>query len=322
MLNVAMISKWHVHASEYARRIVDTGRAKITCVWDELPDRGQAWAEELGVDFVADLDALLAREDVDAVIIDTPTNMHKDVMIRAANAGKHIYTEKVMCLNVADCDEVIEAVEKNGVVFTISFPKQAWPCNLYLKKAVEEKLIGDITVVRVRVTHDGALAGWLPDYWYDPETTGGGAMMDLGAHPMYISAWLLGKPKRIQSMFNTRTPHEVDDNAVSTIEFENGAIAVSETSLVSPLTPEMFEVYGTKGVIIVKDNEVQMKTLDDPKTWISPELPEALPHPIEQWVASILDGAPVRYGLAEGRALTQLMEGAYTAHREKREVQY
>ena len=63
----------------------------------------------------------------------------------------------------------------------------------------------------------GALAGWLPDYWYDPETTGGGAMMDLGAHPMYHSAWMLGTPKRIQSMFCNLTGHQVEDNTISTI---------------------------------------------------------------------------------------------------------
>ncbi|MDD3242239.1 MAG: Gfo/Idh/MocA family oxidoreductase [Eubacteriales bacterium] len=322
MLKVAMISKWHVHAPEYARRIVETGRAQITCVWDEDAARGEAWAKELGVDFVADYDALLARPDVDAVILDTPTNLHKDMMIRAANAGKHIYTEKVMCLTVADCDEVIEAVERNHVIFTISFPKRAWPCNLFIKDAIDKGVLGDITAVRVRNAHDGASGGWLPEYWFDPVTTGGGAMMDLGAHPMYISSWLLGKPTRIVSMFNGLTGHAVEDNSVCAIEFEGGAIAVSETSLVSPMTPDTFEVYGTKGVIIVTDNQVRIKTADDKEHWHEPELPAALPHPIEQWVTSVLDGAPVRYGTAEGRALTQLMEGAYIAHREKREVQF
>ena len=182
-----------------------------TCVWDEIPERGQAWAKELGTAFEPDLDKLLARDDVDAVCIDTPTNMHKDSMIKAAKAGKHIYTEKVMCLNVKDCDEVIKAVEENHVVFTISLPQRAWPKFLFIKQAIESGVMGDVTVLRCRNCHDGALAGWLPDYWYDPETTGGGAMMDLGAHPMYLSAWMLGNPVRIQSMFTNKTGHAVED---------------------------------------------------------------------------------------------------------------
>ena len=92
MLRFAMISKWHVHAKGYAEFVQKQPDACITCEWDEAAARGAAWAESLGVDFVADYDALLAREDVDAILVCTPTNMHKEVMIKAANAVKHIFT--------------------------------------------------------------------------------------------------------------------------------------------------------------------------------------------------------------------------------------
>ena len=165
MLRVAMISKWHVHAPGYAQFVQQQGDACITCVWDEQPERGRAWAEELGVPFVESYDELLARPDVDAVLIDTPTNMHKDVMIKAAKAHKHIFTEKCMCLNVAVCDEVIKAVEEAGVIFTISFPQRCSGRNLFIKQCIEDGTLGDVTVMRVRNCHNGALAGWLPVYW-------------------------------------------------------------------------------------------------------------------------------------------------------------
>ena len=78
-----MISKWHVHAPGYAKFVQQQKDACITCVWDEDAARGKAWAEELGVDFEADYDALLRREDVDAILVCTPTNAHHDVMIKA-----------------------------------------------------------------------------------------------------------------------------------------------------------------------------------------------------------------------------------------------
>ena len=326
MLHVAMLSKWHVHATEYAGYFNKMDDVQITCVWDEDPIRGKAWADEMGVDFEADLDTLLARADVDAVCIDTPTNMHKDVMIKCAKAGKHIYTEKVMCLTVADCDEVIKAVEENNVIFTISLPQRAWPKFLYIKQAIESGLVGDVTVLRCRNCHDGALAGWLPDYWYDPETTGGGAMMDLGAHPMYLARWMLGKPTRIQSMFNNLTPHPVEDNSVCTIEFENKAIALSETSLVSPMTPAILEVYGTKGVIMAVDQDVRMITEESRQLvkggWFTPQLDKDLPLPLRQWIDSVLYGKEVRFGLQEGRDLTELMQQAYVSDRERREASF
>lgn len=326
MLNVAMIGKWHVHAEGYAREINESGNAKVTCVWDDDTARGTEWAKRLNVPFVADYDELLKRPDVDAVAICTPTNMHKEVMIKAANAKKHIFTEKVMCLTTKECDEVTEAVEKNGVVFTISFPHRGFAANLFIKKMIESGELGEITLFRVRNCHNGSLANWLPEYWYDPETTGGGAMMDLGAHPMYLSRWFLGKPVSIQSAFSNHTNRTVEDDAISMIRFENGALAVAETSLVSPFTPRICEVYGTRGVILCEDDRVRVRTnnLESAENggWIVPKLPNAQPDPIHQWVDSCVNGAPVQYGVKEGRELTELMEGAYRAYREKKEIAF
>ena len=94
MIRIAMLSKWHVHAAGYASQIQKAEDATITCVWDDDAARGQAWAKELSVAFEPDLDHLLAREDVDAVVVDTPTSDHARVMVAAARAGKHIFTEK------------------------------------------------------------------------------------------------------------------------------------------------------------------------------------------------------------------------------------
>ena len=150
--------------------------------------------------------------------------------------------------------------------------------------------------------------------------------MDLGAHGMYMANWLLGQPKRITSMFNNITPQTVEDNAVCTIEFENGAIAIAETSLVSPMTPFMCEVYGTKGVIIGVDDDLKMKTEETMKLvdggWIKPKMPEELPHPIRQFIDGVLYGKEIIFGLPEARVLTDLMEKAYIAHNEKRTVEF
>lgn len=324
MLNVAMAGKWHVHAEGYANEFNAQKDSRVIAVWDTDEARGKAWAEKLNVPFFADYDKMLEESGANAVCICSETSLHKDLIIKAAKAKKHIFTEKVMCLTSADCDEAIQAIEENGVVFTISFPHRCFPGNLFLKKTIESGILGDITLFRVRNCHDGALAGWLPEYWYDPETTGGGAMMDLGAHPMYLSAWLLGKPVSIQSAFKSITGRKVDDDAISVIRFESGAVAISETSLVAPFTPQICEVYGTKGAVLSENGRVRIKTRTlcsaENDGWIVPELPAALPGPIRQFTDSVLKGKPVLFGTAEARMLTVLMENAYKADREKREV--
>jgi 1,5-anhydro-D-fructose reductase (1,5-anhydro-D-mannitol-forming) len=321
MIRVAMLSKWHVHAGDYARTVRASGDADITCVWDEDVERGTAWAKELGVDFVADLDAILARKDVDAVVIDTPTSDHCRVMVAAANAGKHIFTEKAMAPTLAECKIISAAVAKSGVKFCISHPHLITGIAQYAKQAIDDGLLGKVHYMRMRTAHAGSLMGWLPDYWYDVEKAGGGAMMDLGCHPMYTAAYLLGKPQRIASMFNTNyCPAPADDNAVSVVEFENKAIAVLETSFTSPWSAECFELLGTEGALISVGKEVKIRSKKfDVEGWVIPDkLPDTKPMAMRMWFDGILNGTPIPFGTERGEALTELLENAYKSHKEQK----
>ena len=111
MLKVAMLSGWHVHAKDYANRY-----PKLKMQLYQL--FGMRTLKEAGhgqMNWVYPLkrsSAGIEPDDVDAVIVDAPTNMHTEVMIAAANAGKHIFTEKVMALTVAECEAIAEAVRK------------------------------------------------------------------------------------------------------------------------------------------------------------------------------------------------------------------
>lgn len=324
MLKIAMLSKWHVHAEGYAHLLQSYEDVQITCVWDEDPVRGTAWAESLGAAFEADLDALLARVDVDAVVVDAPTNIHCEVMCKAAKAGKHIFTEKVLAATVAQCEQIAQAIRDSGVKFCISYPQRTWPTILYAKKVLEEGLLGQVSFLRIRNAHGGASQRWLPDYWYDPQAACGGAMMDLGCHPNYQAAYLLGKPRRVTAMFNTHCcPPGMEDNAVSVIEFENKAIAVLETGFVTPWGTTGLELLGTQGALRIEDGKVSLRSEKLPLSgWFMPDkLPDALPDAMRQWVDGILHGKAIHFSLEDAIALTELLENAYIADREQRIVQ-
>ena len=323
MINVLMLSKWHVHARDYAKVVQAQPDAKITCVWDEDAKRGEAWAQELGAAFEPDLDKALARADVDAVIVDTPTTDHKYVMLKAAKAKKHIFTEKALATTVADCKEIAKAVEESGVKFCISFPRLTWPLAQLCRQAIDDGLLGNIHFMRMRVAHDGASRAWLPDYWYDAQKAGGGAMMDLGCHPMYMASYLLGKPARITSIFNnTCAPGGVDDNAVSVVEFENKAIAVLETSFIAPHQGESFELLGSLGAIVQVEGKIKMRTSQVKDGWFYPDkLPEQQPSAIRQWLDSIEKDTPSPFGLDKAIALTELLENAYLSDSQQKVMQ-
>ena len=323
MLNVAILSRWHVHAKGYAQEFKNRNDVKLTVVWDEEPDKGKDFVNDFGVDFEPDLDKLLGRDDVDAVCINAPTNMHPEVMIKSAKAGKHIFTEKVLTLTNAEAAQVQKAVEENGVKFCISFPHRTFPHNLFAKKVMDENLLGDVRYMRVRNAHNGASAGWLPSHFYDEVQCGGGAMIDLGAHPMYLIPWIMGKPAEVASAFTYFTGHKVEDNAVTVMKFENGAIAVSETGFITAFSPFALELHGTEGSLMITGSDVKLisSKLNDKNPelvgWVDPlKLPAALPNAIDQFVDGVLYEKEIIFGIEDAVVLTEIMDAAYRAHRQ------
>lgn len=310
MINVALVGTWHVHFDGYARKISSNENCKVTALWDPDGERGAKAAEKYNCEFVADYDELLKRSDVDAIVCCTATDMHKDVMIKAANAGKHIFTEKVLCFNEADALEVADAVRKNDVKFCISFPWRGRSDFQWVKQAVDDGLLGDVNYCRMRNAHNGASANWLPATFYDKKSCGGGAMMDLGAHSMYILNWLMGEPLKVSSAFTHVMVESVEDNAVTVIEYANGAIGVSETGFVSSNNPFEFEMVGTKGTILM-GGFLDKACYNIGDGWVFPKLPAGKPETIDAWVDSIINDTDTPYGIDDAVALSKIMELAY-----------
>lgn len=318
-MNIAVISYWHVHAKEYTREIMEKTDSRITAVWDEDEERGRRYAAEFSVPYYKDYDDILDKDDIHGVIITSPTSMHKELIIKAINKGKKVFSEKVLALTVSDCLEIKEALLKAGDDLTLSLVKKCQSSFLFAKEIVEKGRLGRITYARMRNVHDGSIADWLPEHFYNHNQCGGGAMIDLGAHPMYLLAWLLGDPISIQSVFTDITGHGVEDNAVSIIEFENGAIGVAETGFVSVYTPPILEISGTEGTLIIGEN-IRYAAKETGGKWITPEeLPSAISSPLVMWANGQWEGG-LTFGIEDSIALTKLMEAAYESQAESKKV--
>jgi predicted dehydrogenase len=320
MVKVALLSKWHVHAVDYAREALAHSEITVKKVWDEDPVRGSVWAKELDIPFESDLVKIWEDPEIEAVIVTTPTSMHKDIIIEAAKHNKHIFTEKVLAFTVKDCQEIFKAVEENGVHFMISLPRLRESFYLYAQDIVDRNLLGKITMVRCRVAHDGAIPsidhpkGWLPDRFYDPVRAGGGALIDLGAHPIYLTNRLVGPAESVIAMLSSFYDHPVDDHAVVTLKYKNGAIGIIESSFISGSSVFILEVHGTEGVLLV-ENYQNLKMRLKNGEWIVPEeLPSPLPDPMSQWVQAIEEGVKPKITKEDAIALTQINEMAALSH--------
>ncbi|MBP1995874.1 Gfo/Idh/MocA family protein [Paenibacillus eucommiae] len=328
MIKVAMLSFWHVHARDYARQASEHPDTQIVAVWDEIPERGREEAEARGARFYESLQDLLADPEIDAVIVDTPTRLHKEVIVAAAEAGKHIFTEKVIAPSLLEANEILAAVRQAGVRFTISLPRLYTDYTGAFRKIVEQGLLGQITLIRARLSHSGGLSteqnpeGWLPDHFYNAEQCGGGAMIDLGCHPMYLTRLLLGMPESVSATYGYVTGREVEDNAVSVLQYKNGAVGIVEAGFVNPHSPFVLEVHGTSGSLLYSEHDLKLlvrSTLqaDGGGAWEHrANLPTAQPSAFDQWVEHILQGAEEAQGELEvenvqlAMDLTRLMEAS------------
>ncbi len=312
-LRVAALGFWHVHAEEYALRAQQDPKTELVAVWDDDRQRGQLAADQLGVEFVADLDALLAREDIDAVTVSTSTALHRDVIVQAARAGKHIFTEKLLAASVAEAQEIVEVCDQNGVVLIVSLPRLYHGYTRAIDEIVRSGKLGRIVYGRVHISHDGALAGWLPERFFDPVAAVGGALADLGCHPVYLIQLFLGAhPEVVDATYQRVTGRALEDHAVVTAKYSDGGIGVIESSFVSR-NPFTIEVFGTEGSVVYSDADrrlLAMGSAFDSADWRRLAMPEDAPDAFAQWLGHIGGGSRADDNLARALELTRLVVAA------------
>jgi len=315
-MRVAMLGFWHVHAEDYAAEAQAHPDVEIVAAWDEDPTRGGAAAMGLGVPYHADLAELLARPDVDGVIVTTRTTAHRDVITAAAEAGKHVFTEKVLALTPAEAREIVDAVERRAVTLVVSLPRLAHGYTIAIRDILASGRLGAVTEVRCRLSHDGAVGRrWLPARFFEPDEAGGGALVDLGCHPLYLTRLFLGRmPASISAEFGRVTGQAVDDNTVAMMRGPAGAIAIAETGFVNPASPFTVEIHGTEGSLLYGTPEprllVSAGSRGDDARWEDVPIPPSGPTPFEQWVRHVADGTDATENIALALDLTTLVDAA------------
>jgi predicted dehydrogenase len=325
-ISLAILGLWHVHATDYARSIHEHPGTRLAAVWDPDADRGRAGAAALGVEFADDLDVLLARADIDAVSVTTATAQHHDVITRAARAVTHIFTEKVLTPTVEEAEDVLRVAEENNVIVVVSLPRLSESTTIAIRDLIRHGKLGEVTYTRVRMAHNGWIDDWLPERFARKADAIGGALADLGCHPVYLTQAFLGaRPSAVTARYARVTGREVEDNAVVTLDYPSGAIGVVEASFVT--TPGAFtiEVRGTTGSVLFGfgNETLLVKGRNfDPDSWTPLELPEAEPMPFDQWLAHIRTGTVAHDNLAAALELTRLVSAANLAAERASTIDY
>ncbi len=229
-------------------------------------ETAEAAAAEIGCDFhTDDYRALLARDDIDAVDICTPNNSHHEIALAAAAAGKHIYCEKPLAMNVAEAMSMAEAVEAARVKAQMTFNFRFFPAITRAKQLLEAGFVGRIFSFRGRYHRSSYISSDKPMSWrLRREITGGGALFDLGSHILDLLYYLLGdfaavnatldtliKERPIAADSSETAPVDVDDIAFLHARLPSGALGTVEISRMGTgATNDLsFEIFGDQGAL-------------------------------------------------------------------------
>jgi predicted dehydrogenase len=313
-MKVAIFGVWHVHAPDYTKIAMELG--EVVGFYEGNDVLAENFASKFNVFRFSTPDELLSS-DAEGVIVCSASSEHAEDIIKIAKSGKHIFTEKVLALTDADCDRIETAVNESGVTFVISlFQKYLGSC-IAAKKVAASGELGKLNYMRFRNCHSGSTRDWLPKHFYNEKECGGGAMIDLGAHGMYLIEWILGMPVKASSEFTISCDMEsikeknldgVEDNAVTVMSFKDGAIAVNETGFVSNYSPVTLEVFGEDGYVRMVGRRVVKCTKATNGAEVEVAVEANKPAPIVQFLTGdILDGC----GMKEAKALTHMMTMAY-----------
>ena len=150
-LRIAAVGFWHVHGDDYARAAREHPGTELVGVWDDDAERLAEAADRWGVELVADLAGLLARDDIDGITVTTATSDHDRVIAAALEAGKPVFTEKVLSPTVEGAQRLVALAAARGLALTVSLPRLFHGPFLTLRRLEAEGAFGQLVHVRARL---------------------------------------------------------------------------------------------------------------------------------------------------------------------------
>ena len=276
MVGYQFMGKAHSHAYRDLPFYFDT---KLKPIQKAISGRNESGvkeaAEKMGWEsYETDWRRLIEREDIDVIDIVTPNHTHAEIAIAAAEAGKHIITEKPLALTLEEAKQMYDAVQENNVTHMICHNYRFAPAVQFTKKLIDEGRLGKIYHMRANYLQDFIMDPQFPLVWrLKKEVSGSGALGDIGAHSTDLARFLVGEFKEVVSMMETFIKERpvgemagglsgksdnssfgevtVDDAVAFLARFENGALGTFEATRFAGgnRNKNKFEINGEKGSI-------------------------------------------------------------------------
>jgi predicted dehydrogenase len=305
-----------------------------------LGSRAAPLADEFGADFEPSAETLLARPDVDVVVIATPHSTHLPLALEAAAAGKHVYLEKPMALDVAECDQIIDACTQAGVLLSVAKQTRHMEMSMRAKQYIDEGRIGEILFLRPMSVTPGAGIVNVPQTWpNDPRE--GDAFLDWGSHACDAIRWFSGaEAVRVYADYENFTG-TTPESPTALVQIRMSSKAIAQILLCYEIGPSglgtrrnnQYQIVGTEGSIFWDLDRVELVTGDrDEHVWELPSwtLPDFKPRDprrigntarqLDDFIAAVRSGRVPEITGADGRAAIEMTQAARLSARTGRAV--
>lgn len=324
VVGLGRIGRLHAEVLKYRVR-----GARLVAVCDVVKGVAESLGRELGVKQYLDYGGLLKDPEVDAVVISTPTFLHREMVVRAAEAGKHVFVEKPLTVTSSEAGEVLSAVRRYGVRLQVGYNRRFDYAYRRAKSLIDEGGLGR-PVAFIGVARDpGAPPGWAAD----PKLSGG-IFLDMLSHDFDMARWLMGS--EVSEVYVVGGNYIFDelrvkgDLDVVTVSFKlsSGAHGVIHGARKFPYGYELrTEVYGTEGVVYVggnADRMVSVGTRDGLKyfgmPWFERRFYDAYVEELNEFVRAVTEDREPLVTAIDGLKAVQVAEACWRSVREGRPV--
>ena len=233
---------WHT------KKVAKLPEIELAGIYDIKPER-IALAQENGIFTYDSPETLLADPTVDLVTVAVPNHLHRDICVAAMDAGKNVICEKPVAMNSRELQEMIDAANRNGVLFTVH-QNRRWDEDFrIIRKLYEENTLGRIFRIESR-THGSR---GIPGDWRNQKQYGGGMLMDWGVHLLDQILWMLpGKIRSVYAQMSYVTNEDCDDGFTAQLQFDNDVVVEVQVATSNFISLPRWYVLGENGTVSIE----------------------------------------------------------------------
>ena len=327
-LTIALVGGAHIHTPGFINLLKSRSDVIVKSVWDHDAKRATDRAHSLGpkTQVVTDVNKIWSDPEIQGVVICSETDRHRELVLAAAAAHKHLFVEKPLGFTARDSWMMANAMDKAELLFTTGYFMRTDPKHIFLRDQVTKGMFGKITRARGSNCHNGSLGGWFDTEWKwmtDPKQAGVGGFGDLGTHKLDILMWLLGDIESVTGSINVITGRygPCDESGEALLKFKSGVIGTLAAGWVDIDDPVQLLISGTQAHASIVGDKLYYKNEKvagaDGKTPFT-TLPAAPRPPLHQWLDAMAGkGSQALVTAKEAAARVAVMEAIYKGAKAK-----